>query len=132
MSQLYSLFREKAFENPNKIAIATINGNTIIYKDLLQLVDIIAFNLKINIKPPQSKIALHLDNSIELFAISIAISKLNLIAIPLITSLIPEQVRLALISTGTDLLITSNHFFLKFTDLASSIFPKHFVKVLKI
>lgn len=132
MEKIHNIFADNVVKNPTKVAIATNNGNTILYKELLELVDHSASNLLKSLDPGQSRIAIHLKNSIELVAIFIAIAKLNRVAIPIITSLRSNQVSQALLSTDADMLITSDQNYSLYRDIARSLAAERSLKVIKL
>ena len=132
MSKLYHLFADNVLKNPGRVAIAMNNGDKISYKELQELVDTIASNLLVNLKPGQSRIAINLKNSIELVAIFLAISKVDMVAIPINTLLRSNQVSHALLSTDADIIITSDQSYSYCMDLASSLAAKRLMKVIKL
>ena len=132
MPKLYHLFADNVLKNPGRVAIAMNNGDKILYKELQELVSTITSNLLVNLKPGQSRIAINFKNSIELVAIFLAISKVDMVAIPINTSLRSNQVSHALLSTDADIIITSYQSYSYCMDLATSIASKRLMKVIKL
>ena len=90
--KLYDLLRRGAAVSPDRIAI-THGNRSIAYRDLLIAADKLGRNLQSQKVPPNSRVAILCENSVEYVIFFFAVLRAGFVVVPMDTSLKPDKLK---------------------------------------